>query len=46
MFCEANYFEHAPPAEVRKAEAERKDLEREVSGLMAEWEQIEEEMDR
>ncbi|MFB3113234.1 MAG: ABC transporter C-terminal domain-containing protein, partial [Gemmatimonadales bacterium] len=46
MFCEANYFEHTPPAEVRKAEAERKDLEREVSNLMTEWEQIEEETDR
>ena len=46
MFCEANYFEHTPPAEVRKAEAERKRLEREVTGLMAEWEQVEEEMDR
>ena len=43
MFCAANYFEQTPPAEVRKAEAERNDLEREVSSLMAEWAQIEEE---
>ncbi len=46
MFCEANYFEQTPPAEVRKAEAERNGLEREVSELLAEWEQIEEEADR
>ncbi|MCH7682282.1 MAG: ABC-F family ATP-binding cassette domain-containing protein [Gemmatimonadetes bacterium] len=45
MFCGANYFEHTPPAEVRKAEAERNGLEREVSDLMAEWEQVGEEMD-
>ncbi|MCH8937141.1 MAG: ABC-F family ATP-binding cassette domain-containing protein, partial [Gemmatimonadetes bacterium] len=45
MFCKANYFEHTPPAEVRKAEAERNGLEREVSDLMAEWEQVGEEMD-
>ena len=45
MFCAANYFTQTPPAEVRKAEAERNDLEREVSALMAEWAQIEEEMD-
>ena len=44
-FCEANYFEHTPPVEVRKTEVERKDLEREVSDLMAEWEQVEEEME-
>jgi len=45
MFCEANYFEQTPPAEVRKAEAQRNDLEREVNDLMAEWEQVGEEMD-
>ena len=45
MFCKANYFEQTPPAEVRKAEAERNGLEREVSDLMAEWEQVGEEMD-
>jgi len=45
MFCEANYFEQTPAGEVRKVEAERKDLEREVGDLMAEWEQIGEEMD-
>ncbi len=45
MFCEANYFEQTPPAEVRKAKAERNGLEREVSALMVEWEQVEEEME-
>jgi len=45
MFCEANYFEQTPPAEVRKAEAQRNDLGREVNDLMAEWEQVGEEMD-
>ena len=45
MFCKANYFEQTPPAEVRKVEAERNGLEREVSDLMAEWEQVGEEMD-
>ena len=45
MFCEANYFEQTPPAEVRKAEAERNDMEREVNDLMAEWEQVGEAMD-
>ena len=44
-FCEANYFEHTPTAEVRKTEVERNDLEREVGDLMAEWEQVEEEME-
>jgi ATPase subunit of ABC transporter with duplicated ATPase domains len=42
MFCEANYFDHTPPAEVKKAKTERGALEREVRDLMAEWEQIEE----
>lgn len=41
----ANYFEQTPPAEVKKAEADRNDLEREVSALMAEWARTEEEMD-
>ncbi len=45
MFCAANYFEQTPLAEVKKAEAERNDLEREVRELMAEWAQIEEDMD-
>ena len=45
MFCAANYFEHTPRAEVKKAEAERNDLEREVRELMAGWAQTEEEMD-
>ena len=45
MFCKANYFEQTPPAEVRKAEAERNDMEREVNDLMAEWEQVGEAMD-
>jgi hypothetical protein len=45
MFCEANYFEQTPAAEVRKAEAERNDLEREVGDLMTAWEEMEEGMD-
>ena len=45
MFCKANYFEQTPPVEVRKAEAERNDMEREVNDLMAEWEQVGEAMD-
>ena len=36
----ANYFEQTPPAEVKKAEADRNDLEREVRKLMAEWAQL------
>jgi ATPase subunit of ABC transporter with duplicated ATPase domains len=44
-FCKANYFEQTPDAEVRKAEAERNTLEREVGELMTAWEEIEEGMD-
>ena len=44
-FCEANYFDHTPPAEVRKEEVVRNGLEREVGELMAEWEQVEEELE-
>jgi ATPase subunit of ABC transporter with duplicated ATPase domains len=45
MFCAANYFEETPPAEVRKAEAERSQLQQEIGRLMAAWEEIEEELD-
>ena len=45
MFCEANYFDHTPPAEVKKAKAKRSALEDELGALTEEWERLEEELD-
>lgn len=44
LFCEPDYFARTPAAEVRPLEDERVGLQSEVAGLMAEWEQIEDEI--
>ncbi len=44
LFCEPDYFARTPAGEVRGREAERKSLQDELAGLMAEWEAIEHEV--
>jgi energy-coupling factor transporter ATP-binding protein EcfA2 len=41
LFCQADYFATTPAAEVRARRAEREALERELAGLMGEWERLE-----
>jgi hypothetical protein len=44
LFCEPDYFARTPADEVRPLEEERVGLQSEVADLMAEWEQLEEEI--
>ena len=44
MFCEPDYFARTPADEVRTLEEERVSLQSEVTDLMAEWEQLEEQI--
>jgi ATPase subunit of ABC transporter with duplicated ATPase domains len=40
LFCEGEYFARTPADEVRARQAEREALERELGGLMTEWETL------
>jgi len=44
-FCEPDFFTQAPVGEVRALETERVALEREITEMMAEWEQAEAEVE-
>ncbi len=44
MFCNPGFFDKTPEPEVRKLEREQKKLSGKVDELMAEWEQVEEEL--
>jgi ATP-binding cassette subfamily F protein 3 len=39
IFCEPNYYENTPAAEVRALEEERNSLQSELAELMAEWDE-------
>ncbi len=44
MFCNPGFFDKTPEAEVRKLEREQKSLSGKVDELMAQWEQVEQEI--
>jgi ABC-type multidrug transport system ATPase subunit len=45
LFCNPGYFEKTPPEEVRKLENKQKGLKAKIEELMAEWEEIEKELE-
>ena len=44
LFCQPNYYDETPPAEIKALEAERTDLERDVAYMTADWERTEQEL--
>ncbi|MFL6196492.1 MAG: ribosomal protection-like ABC-F family protein [Thermoanaerobaculia bacterium] len=44
MFCDPTFFDRTPREQVKKLEAEQKNLSGKIEELMAEWERIESEM--
>lgn len=46
IFCDPTYFQRTPPEEVRRLEAEQKELSRKVEKLLEEWMVVEEELER
>jgi ATPase subunit of ABC transporter with duplicated ATPase domains len=44
-FCDPTYFERTPQKDVRKLEAEQRELNERIVELMAEWEEIEAELE-